>query len=332
MTSSLNCNNPVFIFGCARSGTSLLSRILNSHPNIAVPYESHLYNVFMPWLKYYGDLSEDKNRRQLICDMHDILHDWSPRVDKDAAFNATKQYDIHGVIDGVISSYSTAQGKKRWGEKSPWHVFYWKEILEGFPNAKFIHIVRDGRDSSASWMQARFGPKHYYMLAKRWKEYLETVAEFKQAIGKDNVLDIRYEDILADQEAATRKICGFIGEEYSIEMLDFHKNKTPYPTDNRNLENLTKPLMTDNAQKWRKNLSDRDIYIFESVAGKQLKEYGYEVINQSAKLSVLNIFIIRYLIHPLLRIRSMSKNIKGQIDGSKKLFVYLRLRLGLWRF
>jgi len=331
MNQPLNCVNPVFIFGCARSGTSLLSRILNSHPNIEVPYESHLYNIFMPWLKYYGDLSMEKNRRQIINDMYDILHDWTPRVDREAAFNVIKRFDIHGIIDGVMFSYAQAQNKQRWGEKSPWHAFYWRDIVKGFPKAKFIHIVRDGRDSSASWMQARFGPKHYYMLAKRWKEYLEVITELKSSIGANNVLDVRYEDLLEDQENVTRQICDFIGEEYSSDMLDFHKNKTPYPTDSRNLKNLTKPLMKDNAQKWRKNLTNNDIYIFESVASKQLREYGYEVVNQQATLSGFSIFNIRYLIHPLLRLRSMSKNFKGQIDGLKNLFVYIRLRSGIWR-
>ncbi len=331
MTSHINCDNPVFIYGCARSGTSLLSRILNSHPRIAVPYESHLYNTFMPWLKHYGDLSVDLNRKNLAYDIAEILHDWQPRLDPEAAFYFTKGHDFHSMVDGVMYSWAMAQGKERWGEKSPWHVLYWKEILEGFPRAKFLHIVRDGRDSSASWKQARFGPKHYYLLAERWKQYLETVAELKAEVGQDNVFEFRYEDLLANPELVMHQICDFIEEEYSPDMLAFHEDKTPYPTDVRNLENLTKPLMQGNTQKWKTNLSDHEVLMFEAVASEKLAEYGYEVANDNPSISSLSVLFIRYVIHPMLRIRSMVKNTKGQIDELKKLNVYLRLRLDLKR-
>jgi len=325
----LNCDNPIFVYGCARSGTSLLSRILNSHPNISVPYESHLYNTFAPWLKHYGDLNTEKNRLNLINDMSTVLHDWTPNIDPIAALNATTQYDFDGIIDGVMYSLAQKEGKSRWGDKSPWHVFYWKEIYKAFPNAKIIHIVRDGRDSSASWQKARFGPKHFLVLAERWRDYLLTVDECRAVIAPENFLDIQYEEILKDPELTIKKICSFLGEEYSPEMLEFHKNKTPYPTDKTNLANLTKPLMQDNAQKWKKNLTKDEIRIFEAIAKKQLEQYNYEVSNPQAHISATAKFFIHYVTHPLLRLLSMSKNLKGQSDGFIKLSVYLKRRLSL---
>ena len=64
-----NSNAPFFIFGCGRSGTSLLSRMLNQHSRLAVPYESHLFNTFPPLLKYYGDLYSLPNRKRLVDDI-----------------------------------------------------------------------------------------------------------------------------------------------------------------------------------------------------------------------------------------------------------------------
>ena len=323
--------SPIFIFGSARSGTSLLSRIIGSHPNIAVPFESQLYNTFYPWLQYYGDLKVEKNRRRLVRDIlstEDLL-DWTPRPDAEETLAAIEKYDFHGVVDALITEWAKKSGKQRWGEKTPWHIFYWKEIMEGFPDMKVIHIVRDGRDSSLSWRNARFGPKHIYHLAVRWRDYLLRVDELKSQLREDMFMEVRYEDLLDEPEAITRKICDFIGEEFSEDMLAFYQGKVSYPTDKKNLSNLKQPLIRSNKNKWLKEMDDEEVRIFEAIAGDMLKNYNYECVAESPAISTREEFIIKYIVHPPKRILSMLKNFKGHREALRLWFIYFKLRLGL---
>jgi len=322
-------SQPIFIFGSARSGTSLLSRIIGSHPNIGVPFESHLYNLFYPWLKYYGDLELEKNRNRLINDIlqTDVMYDWDPKPSFDDITDLLEKNDFHNIVDSLLKAWLKKCGKKRWGEKTPWHMYFWREILEGFPDAKFIFIVRDGRDASLSWRQARFGPKHIYHLAKRWKHFLDEFSEFKKVVRKENLFELRYEDLLDKPEKIARDICDFVGEDYSDKMLSFHETATPYPTDINNDKNLSKPLMRSNKEKWRTKMTPQEQRIFEAIAGNELEQYGYTRVFPNASINPIEKWFITLLLHPVLRINSMARNIKGLKDGLVMKYIYLRLRL-----
>ena len=324
-------NRPIFIFGCPRSGTSLLSRIVGNHPRIAIPFESQVYPALFNWAKYYGDLSVPQNRERLVSDILSLeyLRMWEPKPSVHETLSAIQRYDFHGVFEGLMRAWARSQGKHRWGEKTPQNTFYWRELLKGFPNMQVLNIVRDGRDVALSYKKAVFGPKHVYLIAQRWVEYLRVGEEVRAVLGKDSFLEVRYEDLLSNPTGAVQEICSFLGEEYVTEMLESYKSKSSYPTDPHNELNLHKPILKDNAGKWREQMKKRDLNIFEAVSGTYLERYGYKREVLDASISPLEVFSYRYLERPLIKIPSLFKNYKSQKVFLQRLRIYLRLRLGI---
>lgn len=322
--------NPLFIVGCPRSGTSLLSRILDTHSQITIPFESHIYKTFYSWLKYYGSLKEIDNCQRLVEDIleTEVMRDWGGSLHSEDILPLIKRPDIHGIFEAIMLRWTLIKGKRRWGEKTPGHLFYWPQLLEGFPNLKAIHIIRDGRDVASSWRQARFGPKHFYALGKSWKRYLMEAEAFQAQLDPSHFLEIRYENLVSQPERVVRQVCEFLGEEFEPKMLNFYQNQFFYPTDKGNQANLGKPLMTQNIGKWRTQMNQRQLGIFEAVAGDYLIRYGYGCASKSlVQLSPRRRIWYQYAEHLPLKLAAMARNTKGMMDGLRRLKIYLRLRL-----
>jgi hypothetical protein len=305
---------PIFVFGSPRSGTSLVSRILNAHPDIGVPYESLIYSTFYPIRSAYGALSHSVNADRLI--RHILrwgpMTEWQPRVEVDDVRKRLDRRDFHGVFEAIMRAWSENQGKSRWGEKSPWHAFYWQAIREGFPDACVIHVVRDVRDATMSWRRARQGPRNPYVLARRWAAYIETMKHVRESVPADRYIELRYERLVADPESIVRELCEFLAEPYAASMLRFYEDDSPYPTDETNRINLNRPVLAGNAGKWREGLSARHIRCIEAAAAPQMRELGYAVASSNPRLGLVERLWILTVEHPLSRIDGMLRDRKGQ--------------------
>lgn len=323
---------PFFIFGCGRSGTSLLSRMLDSHPGITVPHESHLYNRFYPLLPRSADLGNPRTRERLLARILATEHMrlWTPPPALGATLAAVRRPDFHGIVEALLDTWTRSQGKARWGEKTPHHTLWWRTILAGFPDLRVVHLVRDGRDVALSFKSAPFGPKHVYQAARHWAHYLAAAEDACNALGPTGFLQVRYEDLLADPEGELRRICAFLGEEYHPDLLTFHRRQqSDYPTDRRNADSLRRPLLSENTQKWRTGLTAREVRIFEAVAGDRLERYGYAMDAGRPRISTPVVLSCRYLEHPPRRLVAMLTNPKGHRFALETIRLNLTLRLGL---
>ena len=306
-----------------------MSRIIDSHPQIGIPFESHFYNTFYPWLDYYGNLQLPANRQRLVEDIlaTEVIKSWESSLNSQQILAGIKNNDFDGIVESIMSHWTQAQGKQRWGEKTPQHLFYWREIIQAFPNMQVIHIVRDGRDVALSWKKARFGPKHVYQLAKKWVHYLENIEQLKANLNPNAFLEVKYEELLLNPEQTIQEICDFLGEEFTPEMLCFYTNGKSYPTDQINQKNLSRPLMSNNIGKWRKKMTNRQLRIFEAIAGTTLERYGYQRSLSRPRISSLEAMFCRYVEHPPRKMLAMVKNREGYLDVISRLSIYLRLRL-----
>lgn len=320
-------DSPFFIFGCPRSGTSLLSTMLGTHPNLAIPYESHLYDGIYPAVKRHVNWSHPRTRALLVAEILKTEHIqmWTPAPSLPETLGAITRPDFHGVVDGLLRAWASSQGKSRWGEKTPQHTLCWRTILSGFAGAQVIHLVRDGRDVALSYREAFFGPKHVYPLARRWQQYLAAAEEARAFLGDTGFLQVRYEDLLAAPEEQLRRICDFLGEEFTPAMLAYHREPTTFHCDQRNATNLQRPVMSGNAGKWRSHMTSRELRIFEAIAGVSLDRYGYARALEAPRISGWESFSCRYLEHPPRRVYAMLKNRQARRLVLQKLRLHLCL-------
>ena len=322
--------SPVFIFGAPRSGTSLLRRIINSHPEIGIPPESLIYSSLYDWRNYYGDLSVQENREKLIRNILELkaIQKWDVVPEESRILEKYQNPTFHGAVSALIESWAELHNKPRWGEKTPWHGFYWRAIHEGFPSAQFIHLVRDGRDAALSWKRARFGPNHIYPLALSWAEYLNEISKLEQRLDKVYFYEIHYEDLLKFPQDTVKKLCNFLGIDFQNDMFRYHtKELQSEQTDIRNERNLSRPIMERNFNKWKSQLSLREIRIFEAVAGNVLERYGYKLRLDNPRMSDPEKVIIKYLEHPFKRLFSLIKNTDGYYEAFKLWRIRIRLMI-----
>jgi len=280
-------NRPIFIVGAPRSGTTLLQYMLRSHPNISLPTgESHFMVPLYRNAKKFGDLRKRENIQKVLeamyaqsanyldTDLHGIQFD----IERLSTEFAKEQRDtIPKIFEGLLEKNAHGEGKKRWGDKTPYYVLHMDLILEMFPSAQFIHIIRDGRDCALSLLKRRhdFGVYNIFFAAKYWEIYIEIGRNKGRNLGKDVYHEIRYEDLLDDPEETMKGICKFLREPFDESLINFKKSseagKTPL---------LQKPIQNENKEKWRTRLSAKQIRMFENTAGNTLLSCGYPLINE----------------------------------------------------
>jgi hypothetical protein len=253
--------NPIFLLGTQRSGTTLLTRILSSHPRLYIQNELPMDDLFD------SPLDKEILLRRIVA----------------------KVFEIHKV------SLPIEIGKEPiWGWKEPLLTYELDALVSCFPDSKYILIIRDGRGVVNSYMDNRWGlGTTAYTGALRWqKEVALQMAFAKKMQGK--CLTIRYEDLVNNLPEVLVQLCRFIGVEFSPQMLEFHNKKLDFQVNRENI-NTTKPADQSHSDKWRKALSSREIALIELVASHELEANGYNL--EHAPISPSWLELTYYRIH-----------------------------------
>jgi hypothetical protein len=178
-----------------------------------------------------------------------------------------------------------------------------------------------------SFLEAFAGPKTIYTAALRWAADLKKIAEIRESLNSQNFYELRYEDLLERPSDTLEALCAFLGEDYSAQMLEFYKAYTPKSSEKTNLKNLYQPLIENNKGKWHSQMNTHQLRIFEAVAGKYLKDYGYETFfSHPPTLSVGRVFFEKYIKKPPIKLLAMFQNRRSQLYEFQRLLILLRLR------
>lgn len=210
--------------------------------------------------------------------------------------------------DAIYSAYLESIGIEHrfWGIKCPVLIASVDRILDVFPGARIVHLVRDGRDVHLSYRNVRrsgekWGPNGVIASALYWVDGLRRI----ESVPEASLLELKYEDVVANPDVELRRLCEFIGISYRPEMaenrqsvgsaknivLDQHKNTVHKKVFER--------LDPTNTEKYRMHMSKVGIWMFEILAGPYLRKYGYSCLYISGASPLLN--PIRRASHMLAR-------------------------------
>ena len=279
-----------FIVGVPRSGTTLLRLMLDAHSELAIPPETH----FLPKLFKACEGEGDARARVLeLLSTHRRWPDFELSVDEVAEhLGGDGPLDAGDAARAFYEAYAAKQGKPRWGEKTPQYVKVMGRIAAALPEARFIHLIRDGRAVALSLMEVSWGPSTVAEAAELWVELIGSAR--RKAARLPYYVELRYEDLIADPELVVRRACELAELEFEPAMLEYHgaagqrmsavaRDFQPGGGPEVSAEErarqhslVSEPPKGERAERWRREMDPADVASFEAIAGETLDELGYE--------------------------------------------------------
>ncbi len=285
--------DPVFIVGMNGSGTTMLLDCLNNHPMLyGFRGETRIIPYFISKTPAYGDLTNDNNFLKLWNDFRNdpIFVACNNGVAPDLPINwRNKERTIGAIIDGVFQFFASQDNKQRWCEKTPMSALHMTKIANVYPQAKFIHMIRDGRDCAVSFNR-RWGYSSKRTIC-RWKEVISKAQQQAKSLSS-HYLEVRYEDLTSKPELWMQRICNFLDVEYNEKVLYLSRNQAHSGSKQKRI--------TENKSRWKSYYSDNTLVHLEKIAGKRLHSLGYTTSNPTGDSNPAKIVKAYLALHDLV--------------------------------
>lgn len=260
----------IFVVGYNGSGTTMIAECLGRHHQVYwFPGETSLIPFFLGKGAGRTDLEEDEQFRSFWREIAESIpefrrvNDGSPPPMPDDWQRAERS--AAGIFDAIFRDFAAREGKRLWCEKSPQNMQHMEEIAQAFPRAKFIHIIRDGRDCAASLHRRwRRTPK---LIVHRWRRVVEDARRQGEAMGDDRYFEVRYEDLTRDPRSWMKDLLGFLDLPFSEDVLTSTRPQTNQGGEIGEIE--AQPA------RWRSYFSPETIDELDRIAGPFLGELGY---------------------------------------------------------
>lgn len=279
----MQTNSPIFIVGANRSGTTLLRLILNAHPRIGIPEEVSYLNPWIAehWRETVPDRDAFRHRVQWQL-QHSMQPDAFPGIDHEVlcheVVDQAEVYDYRAVYQGALGAWARYHGKVRWGEKTPGNLFYVDTLRAMFPEAQFIHLVRDPRAGVQSMQTTSFFSSDVVLNALNRRKYLREGLRRDATMPPDRWMRIRYEDLLASPEETVRTLCRFLGERFDPCMLRYYDDAEQYmkpAAANSFNQTARQPIDPTKITAWRNHLRPQEIAAIEALCHEEMRRLGY---------------------------------------------------------
>ncbi|NQY78844.1 MAG: sulfotransferase [Candidatus Caenarcaniphilales bacterium] len=300
---------PIFIVGEGRSGTTTLRNIISEHPNIwGVDRESYLFVENWPQANPFFKEYENNFQKLLlsvfvsikrvgvnahkIIKSKDLPEDIKEELDQfkesveyanlKKQFKETEEINRFEIFEAISNYYCKKFAKNRFIEKTPYHLYYVKEILQKYPNAKIIALYRDPRAVCASWLKLD-NLKNLLGVCLSWNKAMREIRELKKQLNENQLKIIRFEDLISSPEETLKDICNFIGEDFKPNLLEVgNKSNSSYESDRAETG-----FRTNTLNRWQKILTTKQVALINLICSKFYSDFNIE--NYSNKLKPLEV-------------------------------------------
>jgi hypothetical protein len=272
---------PFFIVGSGRSGTTLLRMMLCSHSRISIPPETW---YLLDLLKRFS-IDRPLTAAEIESAASIVAHQCNRPEMRLGAQGFRRELSqltaphLRDLPEIVYRWHMRAEGKARWGDKTPRYIEIVPELGRLFPNARFIFLLRDGRDVAKSFQNAHWVSRWLHENTREWITALDYQQRWTRAGLGERILLVRYENLVLETEGTLRKVCRFLGEEFEPQMLLWEQivDKQLPPDqlrgDHRKLKTRIGP---EAVARWKREMSARELFVCEAFMGAHLRRLGYE--------------------------------------------------------
>ena len=249
---------PIFVVGTMRSGSTLFRLIMDAHPNISISEETG----FMAGLAATRQIPNWQHGRG-----------WFQRIGW-----TEEEFDerLRDFYAGLFERYALAQGKSRWGEKTPFHSGYMPLMASVFPDAVFVGIVRH----PGAVVHSLVGKFHYQLgeAAAYWDSTNKEILRRGLELGEDRFALLRYEDLVQHSEPTLRELIGWLDEPWSDDVLRHNQVQAARgaPRISAGNTRTRDPIKPDLADRWAEVITKADLRELSDRTGELAGFFGYD--------------------------------------------------------
>ena len=279
---------PIFILGSGRSGTTVIASLVNRLPGVHIANETGFIGQSVELLR---EIAKPESRRRLIEVVNSwlVIEQWTGRASEKGFEDFCQQHQLSGPAAFIhyvwqIDSPVPWEQLNFIGDNTPLYVFSIPWLLELFPDARFVHVVRDPRDVVCSMMSMRFGADDPVVAAVEWNHAFGCWLMAERIIPPENRIEIRYEDLCFSAEETKGKLTAFLKTEYplaetipggdvtaEIPLSDTFRRVSTLPHH----QGLTAPLNASRVGRYETELSPGDLRAIEAVVQNGMMALGY---------------------------------------------------------
>ena len=281
-TNNLSCN-PLIIVSSGRSGTTLLRVMLTKNSKLSIPPESQFFHKALRKFISYHYLGWEELIKIVIGELESkrIFNYWD--INLAPVYYELKnleksQRSLAKIIDSVYLQFLKEKNPMAeiWGDKSPIHTYHLNLVHRIFPNAYYIHLIRDGRAAVNSMIERNYLNNSIDKACKRWNNSINDFRKFKAKHGSDKLIEIKYENLVQNPQKELKRICDKINIPFEKQMLDPQKSINKYgDTKLKHHKNLKNPVNTQSIDKWENQLSEKEKKLITTKLRKNLTILGY---------------------------------------------------------